>query len=121
MVRGVRPTRSWVGPAPSTPMTADLIERQTADAVEFLDGGVVVGRLAWVGRVSEAHYAAGWWLEVPGAQPALLFRAPTAHDDDLAQARRESKSASLFFAKTMVTDRLAGLLAREMGTIPLHP
>ena len=42
-------------------------------------------------------------------------------NSDLAQARRESKSASLFFAKTMVTDRLAGLLAREMGTIPLHP
>jgi hypothetical protein len=102
-------------------MILDLIERQTADAVEFLDGGVVVGRLTWVGLVSDAHHAAGWWLEVPGARPTLLFQAPTGPSDDLGVARRESESASLFFAKTMVTDRLAGLLVREMEVIPLHP
>ena len=102
-------------------MAVDLTERQTAEAVEFLDGGVLVGRLVWVARVSEAHHAAGWWLEAPGAQPTLLFQAPTGCPDELEAARRDSKSASLFFAKTMVTDRLAGLLSREMGAIPLHP
>jgi hypothetical protein len=102
-------------------MTVDLTERQTADAVEFLDGGVVVGRLVWVALVNETHHAAGWWLEAPGARPTLLFGAPTGCADDLEVARRESKSASLFFAKTIVTDRLAGLLVREMGAIPLHP
>jgi hypothetical protein len=102
-------------------MTTDLTERQTSDTVEFLDGGVLVGTLRWVALTSDAHDAPGWWLEVPGTTPTLLFRAPTAHDDDLVQARRESKSASLFFAKTMVADRLAGLLVREMEAIPLHP
>ena len=102
-------------------MTVDLIERQTADAVEFLDGGVLVGRLVWAARVSEAHDAAGWWLEVPGARPTLLFQAPTGRPDELEVARRDSESASLFFAKTIVTDRLAGLLSREIGAIPLHP
>ena len=105
----------------SSLMTIDLTERQTGDAVEFLDGGVLVGTLTWVGVVSEAHDAAGWYLEVPGTPPTLLFQAPTGQADDLVQARRDSKSASLFFAKTMVTDRLAGLLAREMGAIPLQP
>jgi len=102
-------------------MTADLTERQTSDTVEFLDGGVLVGTLRWVALTSDVHDAPGWWLEVPGTTPTLLFKAPRGRAEDLVQARRDSKSASLFFAKTMVTDRLAGLLAREMGTIPLHP
>jgi hypothetical protein len=89
-------------------MIVDLIERQTADAVEFLDGGVVVGRLVWVAQVGDVHRP-GWWLEGSGSPPALLFEAPVGHADDLEQARQESKSASLFFAKTMLTDRVGGV------------
>jgi hypothetical protein len=102
-------------------MTPDLIERQTADAVEFLDGGVLVGTLRWVALISEAHDAPGWWLEVSGSGPKLLFEAPVGQAEHLEEARRVSESASLFFAKSMLTDRVGGVLVREMVAIPLRP
>jgi hypothetical protein len=90
-------------------MTTDLKERQTDGACEFLAGETVVGRLVWVDGSSTEHADAGWWLEVPGATGTLLYRAPAGQAEELEQARRKAESASVFFAKTMIADRLAGL------------
>ena len=92
-------------------MTTDLKERQTDDnAREFLAGEVVVGRLVWVDGSSTEHANAGWWLEVPGGSGTLLYRAPAGQAEELEQARREAESASVFFAKTIIAARVAGLL-----------
>jgi hypothetical protein len=91
--------------------TADIAERRTADCLEFLDGDTVVGRLVWTAGASTDHEDAGWWLEVPGTAGTLLYRAATVAAEDLEQARRESESATLYFARSMIADRVAGLLA----------
>ncbi len=92
-------------------MTTDLKERQTDDALEFLSGATVVGRLVWADGSSTDRADAGWWLEVPGATGTLLYRAPVGQAEDLERARREAESASVFFAKTIIADRVAGLLS----------
>lgn len=96
---------------PSLPTTADLTERQAGDALEFLAGETVVGRLVWADGSSTRHADAGWWLELPGTPGTLLYRAPAGQADELERARRKAESASVFFAKTMIADRVAGLLS----------
>ncbi len=92
--------------------TADIKERRAGDALEFLDGETVVGRLVWADGSGGDHAEGGWWLEVPGAAGTLLYRAPADAGEDLELARREAESASVFFARTMIADRVAGLLSR---------
>jgi hypothetical protein len=104
-----------VGVVAIRPMTTDLEERQTDDALEFLSGETVVGRLVWADGSSKGHTDAGWWLEVPGATNTLLYRAPAGQAEELEQARQNAKSASVFFAKTMVADRVAGRLGTPRG------
>lgn len=108
--------RAYSGPMPIQgsgsphPLTVDLVERQAGDAWEFVDGETVVGRLVWAERSGADRAQAGWWLEVPdGGEEILIFRAVQAGE----QARQESESASVFFAKTIVADRVAGLLGQQ--------
>jgi hypothetical protein len=60
----------------------------------------------WVERSGADRAQAGWWLEVPdgadGGEEILIFRAAQAGE----QARQENESASVFFAKTIVADRV---------------
>lgn len=92
------------------PLTVDLTERRAGDAWEFVAGETVVGRLVWAERSDADRAQVGWWLEAPdGGEEILIFRAAQAGE----QARQESESASVFFARTIVADRVAGLLGGQ--------
>jgi hypothetical protein len=91
-------------------LTVGLTERRAGDAWEFVAGETVVGRLVWAERSGADRAPAGWWLEAPdGGEEILIFRAAQAGE----QARQESESASVFFARTIVADRVAGLLGGQ--------
>lgn len=96
------------------PSTVGLTERRAGDAWEFVDGETVVGRLVWAERSGVDRAQPGWWLEAPGGgEEILIFRAAQAGE----QARQESESASVFFARTIVADRVAGVLGGQQSSV----